>query len=260
MRAVNLIPTEQRVHTTGMANRSEGVAYIVLGMFVGVALLVLLYGMAHNQIAGKEGEVKRLEAQAQQVQQEATGLGPYKSFIALRESREQAIVGLINTRFDWAHTLSELGRVLPPGSTVATLHGSVGSTGPAGASNPKAAATVTSATPAGTVPTLTITGCATSQSTVALVLTRLRLMDGVSNVELHSSTKTAAEAASGGGATGGGCPAKDPSYSATVDFQPLPAGPTKVTSEPRGASPSSAAGGSTGKTRQTSNSGVGSTG
>lgn len=235
MRAVNLIPAEQRVHSGGLANRSEGVAHIVLGMLAGIALLALVYGSAKHDVTSKENEATRLEAQAQTTQQEASGLSQYKSFVSLREAREHAIVGLINSRFDWAHSLSELGRVLPPGSTVATLQGAVGATGNSGASSSSsktASAAVTSATPPGTVPTLTISGCATGQSTVAQILTRLRLMDGVNNVELHSSVKSANGSASSTAAGGGSCSAGDPAYSAQVTFEPLPSGPTSVPTKP----------------------------
>ncbi len=50
---------------------------------------------------------------------------------------------------------------------------------------------MSSATPAGSVPTFTLAGCATSQAMVALTLTRLRLIDGVSEVTLQSSTQAA---------------------------------------------------------------------
>jgi hypothetical protein len=67
------------------------------------------------------------------------------------------------------------------------------------------------------VPTFTIAGCATSQKAVATMLERLRLIDGVSQVTLLSSTKGASSAASSGG-----CPPKGPAFSVTVDFDALP--------------------------------------
>ena len=68
---------------------------------------------------------------------------------------------------------------------------------------------VSSATPAGSVPTFTLSGCATSQKAVAQMLQRLRLIDGVSEVTLQSSTKRG-----GSGAAQrrpGGCPPTPPS-------------------------------------------------
>jgi hypothetical protein len=52
---------------------------------------------------------------------------------------------------------------------------------------------------------------------VALTLERLRLIDGVSEVTLQSSSSGSASAGSGGG-----CPAHYPAFTATVTFDPLP--------------------------------------
>ena len=76
------------------------------------------------------------------------------------------------------------------------LHDRHRSTSPSAAS----ATTVTSATPPGSVPTFTLAGCATSQPAVALTLERLRLIDGVREVTLQSSTA---------GTSGGARPAVD---------------------------------------------------
>jgi hypothetical protein len=53
---------------------------------------------------------------------------------------------------------------------------------------------------------------------VALLLDRLRLIDGVSSVTLQSSSK------GGGGAAGGsGCSAHEPAYTVQIAFDPIPA-------------------------------------
>lgn len=227
MRAVNLIPADQR--SGGMARgpaRSEGGAYAVLALLGGLAVCALLYGIAHHQISTRTAQANALAVQTQRNQARAALLAPYTSFIALREQRTQAVLGIVNSRFDWAHAMHELGRVLPLGTSISTLTGTVGSaasgTGTAASTAGAAAAKpgATSATPPGSVPTFTITGCSTSQSEVALTLDRLRLIDGVSEVTLSSSTKTGT---SGGGGAGGACVGGDPSYTAVVSFAPLPA-------------------------------------
>lgn len=238
MRAVNLIPTDQRDQRQGLANRSQGVAYVLLGVLAALALLVFLYGKAHREVSGKEAEAARLEAKTQSVQQQATSLAPYKSFIALREARETAIATLVNSRFDWAHTVRALGNVLPPKTTIVSFSGAIGATGgasAAGSAKKGSAGPVSSATPAGSTPTLTLSGCAATQSTVALALTRLRLIDGVSNVELHSSSRSSSGAgvATPGGGASGPCPATYPAFSATVTFEPLPSPPAATTPVPR---------------------------
>jgi hypothetical protein len=81
---------------------------------------------------------------------------------------------------------------------------------------------VTSATPPGSVPTFSLSGCATSQTQVAQTLNRLRLIDGVSSVTLQSSTKPSASGGSTGGGGGGGCTGNNTSFTVQVTYDPLP--------------------------------------
>lgn len=224
MRAVNLIPAEEREGAGGVPGRSQGAAYAVLAVLAGVALLALLYGQADRQVSSRSTQLASVKARTQQLQAQAGGLSAYTSFSALREERERAVSQLVDSRFDWAHSLHELGRVLPSTASIATIEGAVGAaTGNLGAGGAKASATATpvSATPPGSVPTFTLTGCATSQAQVAVTLNRLRLIDGVSEVSLQSSSK--ASAGSAGGSAAGACPASGPSFTATLTFDSLPA-------------------------------------
>jgi Tfp pilus assembly protein PilN len=237
VKAVNLIPSEQR-SGAAVGSRSEGGAFIVLGLLAGLVVLAGLYGLARHQISSQRAEANTLTARAQRVQAEATELAPYTSFMAMREQRLQAVSQLVGDRFDWADALHELGRVLPYDTSLSSVQGVVGSTTTAAASPATAAAAasssstaVTSATPPGATPTFTLTGCATSQSMVAETLVRLQLIDGVSKVALQSSTK----AGSSGGS--GGCPGSDPAFTVQLTFDALPTPPT-VSTEP---SPTSSA-------------------
>jgi hypothetical protein len=260
MRAVNLIPAEQRGGASAGSGQSEGGAYALLALLAGVAALVALYGVAHRHISSRQGEEVRVSAQAQQAQAAAQGLAPYTSFTAMREQRLQAVTTLVDARFDWAHVFHEFGRVLPLGVSISALEGTVGTTAAGGApvvptpaptttassstsgssaSTSAAAATgspaapaagasaVASATPIGSIPSFTISGCATTQREVAVMLERLRLMDGVSGVTLQSSTKSGS---SGGGSASGTCPASAPVFTARIAFDPLPAAPAKASS------------------------------
>lgn len=234
MRAVNLIPAEQRTATTGVPGRSEGAAYLVLALLAGVALLAVLYGRAHREIASKRAQVTSLNARAQQLQAQASGLAPYTSFTALREERERAVSQLVDSRFDWAHSFHELGRVLPSTAAIDSIDGTIGSSTVSGSgsgtsaspSGSKSAGAV-SATPPGSVPQVTLTGCATSQKQVALTLNRLRLMDGVSEVTLQNSTESNSGTSSG--TSPGGCPPSAPSFTIQVTYDPLPA-PSAISS------------------------------
>lgn len=122
--------------------------------------------------------------------------------------------------------------MLPRDVSLASLSGTIGSTtgaaGGAGKSSSatsaaaSTSATVASSTPPGSVPTFTLSGCATSQTEVALTLDRLRLIDGVGEVTLQSSTKTTGGGSGGSGGGSGSCPGSDPAFAMQIAFEPLP--------------------------------------
>ena len=224
MRAVNLIPSERRKGASVGLGRSQGAAYALLVIVFACAVLAFLYGGASHQISSRQAQITTLTAQAQQAQSDAVSLAQYESLNATREKRLKAVEALVNSRFDWAHTLHEFGRVLPAGVSISALAGAIaggagagigtGASAPAATPAAKAASAVTSATPPGSVPTFTLTGCARNQAQVAQALERLRLIDGVKEVTLQSSTSAANGA--------GGCPGADPSFTAAITFSPLP--------------------------------------
>ena len=229
MKAVNLIPAEERRGAAVGAGRSGGAAYVVMGAVAVLAVLVLLYGLARHQVSDRTGKLASIQVQTQRARESASALSPYTSFMALREQRLQAVEQVVDSRFDWAHAMHELGRVLPRDASISSLEGSVGATTAGGSTASGTAATgsatttasATSATPPGSVPTMTLSGCASSQSEVALTLQRLRLIDGVGAVNLKSSAKSGTR---GAGATSsqGNCTAQSPSFSVEIVFEPLP--------------------------------------
>jgi Tfp pilus assembly protein PilN len=226
VRAVNLIPAEQRTGAPVGAGRSQGAAYAVLALVLGLAAMAVLYGKADHQISSTRVQAATLTEQARRAEAETNKLAPYTGFAAMSEQRMQAVETLLESRFDWAHVFHEFGRVMPAGTSISSLDGSVGSGTPAAASTPAAAgttgaasSTVASSTPPGTVPTFTVAGCAVSQPAVAQLLERLRLIDGVSEVTLVSSELSATGSAGG---SSGGCPSHDPSYTIQLTFEALP--------------------------------------
>ncbi|HTA34178.1 MAG TPA: hypothetical protein VK721_12215 [Solirubrobacteraceae bacterium] len=240
MRAVNLIPVDQRAGQPVGAGRSQGGAYAVLVLVGGLALLAFLYGQSKHQVSSRRAQAASLAAQAQRAQAAAERLAPYTSFITQREQRVQAVNALVDSRFDWAHVLHEFGRVLPPQTSISSLNGSVG-----GASTTGAAAA------AAAVPTFTLSGCATSQPEVALTLERLQLIDGVKEVTLQGSSSGTSSGSSGSASGGGGCTGTDASFSATVTFDALPsssavAASAKTVSDPTSTSSGSPASTTTG--------------
>jgi Tfp pilus assembly protein PilN len=225
MKAVNLIPSDVSRGPSIPTGRSGGGAYVVLVLLGGLVVFALLYGLAAHQISDRKTQVASLDARAQLAQARATQLSPYTSFLQMREQRVQTVSELVNSRFDWAQSFRELGRVLPPNKvSLSSLSGTVGSSSSATASSAKAAtgSSVTSATPPGSIPAFALTGCATSQAEVALVLDRLRLVDGVSEVTLQSSTKSGSAGGGGGGAS---CEGDNAAFSVQVTFDALPSIP-----------------------------------
>jgi Tfp pilus assembly protein PilN len=222
MKAVNLIPGEQRQGSGSFTGRSGGGALIVLGLIAGLAALVAMYGSAHHRISSQKGEAATLTSQASAIQARTGRLTPYVSFVSMADQRMQTVSQLVQARFDWSHALHELGRVLPAGTALGSLHGTVGhagqSSGSSSATTAAAGASPASSTPPGSTPVFTLTGCATSQSTVAQTLQRLRLMDGAGEVQLQSSTK----AGGSSGASAGSCPGGDPTFSVQIVFAGLP--------------------------------------
>jgi hypothetical protein len=251
MRAVNLIPTDQRAGTAIGSGRSEGAAYAVLGLLAGVVILALLYGVAAHQISSRRSQLASLNQRAQQAKESAGHLAPYTSFIALREQRVQAVEQLASSRFDWAHAMHELGRVLPAGVWITSLDGTVGSpsstasgSSSSSSSSHSGAATssaVSSVTPPGSVPTFTLSGCAVAQASVAKALNRLRLIDGVAEVTLQNSTKAGVAGGSGGGSSSVECPHGFPAYTINVSFAPLPAASATNSASGSGTAQNSAA-------------------
>jgi Tfp pilus assembly protein PilN len=256
MRAVNLIPAEQRSGASVGAGRSQGAAYALLGLLAGIAVMTLMYGLASHHISSDKKEAAALAERTQQAQSATAALTPYTNSIQLRKARVEAVAQLVDSRFDWAHAFHEFARVLPSSASISALSGTiVTATGTGGAAGGSASASssastpasssassrssssastsasasgsaagasvpVSSATPPGSVPTFTVSGCAKSQAAVAETIDRLRLIDGVASVTLQSSTK----AASGGGSASGagGCAPSQPAYTLQVAFQPLP--------------------------------------
>jgi hypothetical protein len=249
MRAFNLIPGEERASTGMDAGRAGGGVYAVFAMLGGLAFMALLYGLSAHQISSRKAQVATLNARAQQAQARAAALAPYTSFAAMREQRTQDVATLVSSRFDWAQAFHELGRVLPSNVSLTSLDGQISSTrttsagaasvapssssgssstaastapssssGSSSASGASAASSpVSSATPPGSVPTFTLAGCTISQAAVAVMLDRLRLINGAEEVTLQSATKSS----STGGASGN-CGEGTVSFAATVTFDALP--------------------------------------
>lgn len=219
MRAVNLIPAEERRGAGGAAGRSGGAAHLLVGVLAVLTLLVGFYTLEKRSVADKRGQVVALENQAVTAESQAAELSSYVQFAGLRARRTATVSSLAASRFDWAHALRELARVIPPSTWLTSLQGTVA---PGVAVKGGAAGATSGLRGAIAVPAVEIVGCTTDQTAVARMMTRMRLIDGVTRVSLQSSVKADA-AVGGGGASGGsgdcrGGVAKSPQFALVVFF------------------------------------------
>jgi Tfp pilus assembly protein PilN len=195
MRAVNLIPEDNRRGARGA--RPIG-AYLVIAGLAVLVLMASLYAVAGKRVSDRRAELARVTKQADAVQARATALAPYTTFAELSQKRVATVTSLAQSRFDWAHVMHEVGRVIPADAWLTSLTGTVAP----GVSLEGAGGQTGALRSAIGAPALEIVGCTTSQSNVARMMSHLRLVDGVTRVALNSAEK--AELAPGGGSGGGG--------------------------------------------------------
>jgi len=199
VRAVNLIPSEQRRGAGGLAGRSGGIVYVVPGGLTGLVVLGVVYASAVHGVAANQSELASLTAQVNAVTAEAQALQPYVDFATVSNEKVLEVVSIAQQRFNWPTALAQLSMALPNDVTLTSLSAS---SGPASASTAAVAAPAsgstgavaapatgqpaTSTAPAGTVP-FALVGCANSQGEIPALLTDLTSVPAVTNVTLASS-------------------------------------------------------------------------
>ena len=226
MRAVNLIPVDQRRGSSG-PGRSGTAVYLLLGGLAVLVLAVSAFVLTSNQVNDRRAHLAQVEQQASAAEAQAAALRPYRDFAALGDRRIATIRSLVGSRFDWERALHQLSRVLPTDVWLTSLSGTVapGVGGGAGAGDSGALRGQIQA------PALELAGCTSSQSAVSRVLARLRRMDGVQRVSLASSDKgamtptgtsgpSATTSASSGDCRGGSD--QRPQFSLVIFFDALP--------------------------------------
>jgi Tfp pilus assembly protein PilN len=219
MRAVNLIPHDQRRGAGGVAGRSGGIVYVVAGGLLVIVGLGVIYAFAVHSVANRKGQLAQVTQQVGSVQLQTAALQPYVQVYTLRQAKVQAAVQLAQGRFDWPDAMRQLALALPSDVTLTSVTANAASPG----SSATAAAPSTTTTVAG--PTFVLAGCASSQSETALVLTRLQQTPGVTDVQLQSTAKQSAAPNSAppgplskAEAAGGKCPLVG--FNATLTYSP----------------------------------------
>lgn len=244
MKAVNLVPVEDR-RGAGAPGRSGGAVYGLLGgLGLIVVFVAILFTLSHS-LGAKTDQLASINQQATDAETQAGSLQAYTQFATLRETRQQTVASLASSRFDWAHALHELARTVPVGTSLTGLRATVSPSVSVGGTTDPLRQSIS-------VPAIELAGCATSQDGVAEVLAAMRRIDGVQRVSLSSSERNAKGSGSGSGAPGGtDCRAgslKRPAFSMTVFYDaPAIQGSAGTAAGATGTTPT-AAGGATATT------------
>jgi Tfp pilus assembly protein PilN len=222
MRAVNLIPTDQQRGAGGAAGKSGGGAYILLGALALVVILAASYVVSGKSVTDKKTKLADLTAQATAAEAKSATLTSYTKFASIRAKRVDTVSQLAASRFDWSHALHEVARVLPENAWLTALTATTSPSVSVGGASGSLRAGLD-------VPAIQVQGCTTSQASVAKLIARLRLVDGVQRVSLEDSTKGQESANSSGttvsdagGAGSGDCRgghAKYPLFNVDVFFE-----------------------------------------
>lgn len=243
MKAVNLIPAEERRGAGGAAGRTGGAAYILIGALVLVVAMLAAYATTTKSVSDRKAELAKVQQQLTASQAQASALAGYSQFAALRAARVATVNSIADSRFDWAHAMHELGRTLPANITLTALTGTVSSqaAGAAGGASVPLRASYD-------VPAIELAGCAPSQAAIPPMLASLRQVDGVRRVALQQSVKgldgtgsAPAPATTGAGAKAVRTPDCARTFSAVIFYDPKPqpnvagAAPAPVTGAPAAA-------------------------
>lgn len=226
MRAVNLIPAD-----SGRGGRREAFsvpAYAIIAVLGAALVLVTVYVLSSNTIVERQAKVTSLQAQAAQANTVAASLNKYTQFQQLAQARAETVRQIAVTRFDWHAALADLSKVVPANTSLQSLTATVapgaGSGGAAGGGTSEIRSVIPS-------PAFEMTGCTANQDDVARLMSRLRLINGVTRVTLADSTKPTS--GSGGAAatptdanTGtAGCGANGPTFDLVIFFKALAGAP-----------------------------------
>ncbi len=221
MKRLNLLPAELRPRGGNIRHST----YAVLGGLLVATLAMTLYWFVQSGANATANEIDGLHQETQAAKDDAASLGPYAEFSAMKEARARSVRVVAQTRFDYERLTRELTRVLPEHVWITGLD-----VGPTEAELEEGADSVQAAASAAAgALTVSLSGCAPDQPTVADTLDRLTAVTGATSVNLGASGdgSVAAGGSSGSGwsdsllqsSSGGAAGCTDSvSFEATVDL------------------------------------------
>lgn len=240
MRPVNLIPKEERAGGR-RPMRGGPVAYIVVGAMVAALLGVTALVVTGNQISDSKAEIASMEGEVAAAEAKAQSLSAYTQFHSVREQRLATITSLADSRFDWERVMRELSLILPGDVWLTNLSASASPTAEtAGGASGSLRASVSG-------PALSLSGCASSQDSVAGFVQALKDIDGVTRVGVESSAVGEGSGASTDSAGGEGCAGRGSmtQFQMVVAFDAAPVPTTGATEEAAAPPPATTASEST---------------
>jgi Tfp pilus assembly protein PilN len=252
MRAVNLLTPELRSAQKGSGapkpsamEASGGIgAFAILGALALCVVAVAGYVLAGNTIKEREANLAAVSAKNDATVAHAAELKPYADFETLANDRAATVQALASARFDWEQALRDMSRALPSNVYLNSVNGDLGGASTGGASGVRSAIAA---------PAISMTGCTRSQPAVAVLMSRLRNIQGVTRVSLSKSEKADAVAASAGQAVGPCGKGSPPSFELVIFFEKATVGAaladaTKTVSAAAAAAPAATPDPKTGKT------------
>jgi Tfp pilus assembly protein PilN len=214
VKAVNLIPADARRQGVSASARSLGPSHAIVALLAVAAAFVAIAVLTKNTINDRKATLAGLQTQVAQVSAAADRLGSYTQFEQMAQQRAETVREIAASRFDWDGALTDMSRVIAANTSLTSLVGSVVPGAGSGGSSLRSAISA---------PAFELTGCTKTQDDVARLLSRLRVINGVTRVTLSTSTKSDSSQTNGHGR---GCPANWPVFDLVVFFTPVPgAGP-----------------------------------
>jgi Tfp pilus assembly protein PilN len=188
VKPINLIPAEQRRGAArGPGGRPSIGVFALLGGLGAAVVCVLAFVLLSNSINEKNDKLAGLQADAQGEKQVADALRPYGQFADMQKARHQQIASLSDSRFDWERALEQLSLAIPHNvyllNVAATASPEVEIEGGGGSGD------LANLRDKSTAPAFVMTGCTYSHHAVARMMTRMRNLDDVTEVNLSRSER-----------------------------------------------------------------------
>jgi Tfp pilus assembly protein PilN len=211
MKAVNLVPRDARRGGVSPSLGRLGPAHLVIGLLVVAVAMVSVYVLTNNTVTQRQAQLASLHQQMTRMEAAVARLQAYEKFEKLAQAREATVKQIASSRFDWHAALDDLSKVVPSNTTLQSLVATVtpsSSTGGGGGNSGTVRGDLTA-------PAFSLKGCTGSQDEVAQLMSRLRVINGVSRVTLEDS------ASAPSGSSGGAAGCTGPTFDMVVFFQPL---------------------------------------